>query len=73
MLKCPLCGYDFNETAMNCATVCPIAAVQGCHLVCCPNCGYQMVDERKLGLTRWLRRALTPKAAPKPEGELPND
>lgn len=73
MNKCPLCCYEFNETALSCATVCPIAAVQGCHIVCCPNCGYQMADERKLGITRWLRRTLTAKAkvAPNFEGALP--
>jgi len=35
-----------------------MAAVQGCNLLCCPNCGYQMVDERKSGLAQWLRKAL---------------
>jgi hypothetical protein len=35
-----------------------MAAVQGCNLLCCPNCGYQMVDERKSGLAQLLRRAL---------------
>jgi len=43
---------------MTCASACPMAAVQGCNLVCCPNCGYQMVDERKSGLAQLLRRAL---------------
>lgn len=52
---CPLCGFEFDETDHACQAVCPLAAVQGCQLVCCPNCGYQMVDERKSGLARLLR------------------
>jgi predicted Zn-ribbon and HTH transcriptional regulator len=57
-MNCPLCGYEFDETALTCAAACPMAQVQGCNLVCCPNCGYQMVDERKSGLAQFLRRAL---------------
>jgi predicted Zn-ribbon and HTH transcriptional regulator len=57
-MNCPLCGFEFDETAMTCASACPMAAVQGCNLLCCPNCGYQMVDERKSGLAQLLRRAL---------------
>ena len=57
-MNCPLCGFEFDETALTCASACPMAAVQGCNLVCCPNCGYQMVDERKSGLAQLLRRAL---------------
>lgn len=53
---CPLCGFQFDETSLSCQAVCPLAAVQGCSLVCCPNCGYQMVDERKSGLAQLLRR-----------------
>ena len=57
-MNCPLCGYAFDEKALTCYTGCPMAAVQGCSLLCCPNCGYQMVDERKSGLAQWLRKAL---------------
>ncbi len=56
-MNCPLCGYDFDETDHACQAKCPMAAVQGCSLVCCPHCGYQMVDERKSGLAQLLRRA----------------
>ena len=58
MITCPLCGYEFDEAALTCLAVCPLAAVQGCNLLCCPNCGYQMVDERKSGMAQLLRRAL---------------
>lgn len=58
MITCPLCGFAYDETALTCLAACPIAAVHGCNLLCCPNCGYQMVDERKSGLARLLRRTL---------------
>ncbi len=57
-MRCPLCGHGFDETRMSCVAVCPLARVQGCNLLCCPNCGYQMVDERKSGVARLLRRLL---------------
>jgi hypothetical protein len=60
MTTCPLCGYEFNETALTCVAICPMAALQGCSLICCPNCGYQMVDERKSKLAQALRRILKP-------------
>ena len=55
-MHCPLCGFEFDEKSLACSARCPLAAVQGCSLVCCPNCGYQMVDERKSGLAKLLRR-----------------
>ena len=60
-MHCPLCGHEFDETDRSCATSCPIASLQGCHLVCCPECGYQMVDEHKSGIARLLRRLLPEK------------
>jgi primosomal protein N' len=63
-MHCPLCGFDYDESAMDCASRCPMAKVQGCNLLCCPNCGYQMVDERKSGIAKLLRR-LFPGAAPR--------
>jgi hypothetical protein len=35
-----------------------MAAIQGCSLICCPNCGYQMVDESKSAAAKLLRRLL---------------
>jgi hypothetical protein len=55
-MRCPLCSFEFDETGMACASSCPMASLQGCHLVCCPNCGYQTVDETKSGIARFLRR-----------------
>jgi hypothetical protein len=46
-----------------------MAAIQGCHLVCCPNCGYQMVDESKSGIARLLRRLLRSPGDPDGKGQ----
>lgn len=63
---CPLCGYEFDATRLGCYAACPLAVLQGCQLVCCPNCGYQMVDEKKSGLVRLLRRTWQVLNEPKP-------
>ncbi|MBL8057533.1 MAG: hypothetical protein JNK29_12575 [Anaerolineales bacterium] len=65
-MRCPLCQHEFDETHPACQGRCPMAAVQGCRLICCPNCGYQMVDEKRSGVARLLRLVF-PAAAPAPE------
>ncbi len=55
-MHCPLCGHEFDESDRACVASCPMASLQGCHLVCCPQCGYQMVDESKSGIARLLRK-----------------
>ncbi|MBP7692300.1 MAG: hypothetical protein KA764_10300 [Anaerolineales bacterium] len=56
MRRCPLCQAEFDDTQSACHAGCPLAALQGCHLICCPHCGYQQVDERQSNLARALRR-----------------
>ncbi len=56
-MECPLCGYEFDESAMQCHASCPMNA--GCAMLCCPQCGYQMVDETKTRAAGWLRRLLS--------------
>ena len=63
-MNCPLCGCDFDETDRSCIRGCPLAAVQGCHLICCPNCGYQMVDESRSWAAKLLRRLMHPHGEP---------
>ena len=58
---CPLCQFEFDERELACHSACALAG--GCAIVCCPNCGYQQVDESKLGITQWLRRLLEPRPA----------
>jgi len=31
---------------------------EGCAILCCPNCGYQIVDESKSSVASWLRKLL---------------
>ena len=70
-MHCPLCGCEFDETDHSCLTHCPMASIQGCNLVCCPNCGYQMVDETKSGAAKLLRRLLHSPADPDPQEPKP--
>lgn len=51
-MRCALCGYEFDSTALACHSSCPLSA--GCNIVCCPNCGYQTVDERRSGTVNLL-------------------
>ena len=53
-MKCQLCGYEFDKDALICHSKCPMA--DGCHIICCPNCGYQVVDETKSGTLNMLRK-----------------
>ncbi|HLF02122.1 MAG TPA: hypothetical protein VI547_09115 [Anaerolineales bacterium] len=55
---CPLCGFKYDETNLICHAACPLA--KDCAILCCPNCGYQIVDESKSGLAKLLRRVWKP-------------
>lgn len=55
-MRCPLCGLEFEETAMACHSSCMFN--ESCGIICCPNCGYQMPDARKSRLAEGLRLAL---------------
>ncbi len=70
MVRCGLCGFEFDERSMLCHSQCPLA--EGCAILCCPNCGYQFVDETKSSLASWLRGLLARRqaeAAPRPTAE----
>jgi Fe2+ transport system protein FeoA len=58
-MRCPLCGYEFEPEAMSCHSSC--AFNDACAIICCPNCGYQMPDERRSRLAGALRRMLARK------------
>jgi Fe2+ transport system protein FeoA len=55
-MRCPLCNYEFEVTAMSCHVSCAFNA--SCAIICCPNCGYQIPDERKSRLAEAFRRFL---------------
>lgn len=61
MIKCQLCGYEYETENLACHRGCPLAS--RCAVICCPSCGYQVVDESRsqtAGLIRktqsvWMR------------------
>lgn len=53
-MQCRLCGYEFEVQSLTCHTGCPFG--DHCHLICCPNCGYQVVDDSRSTVARWLDR-----------------
>ncbi len=64
-MRCRLCGFEFDAEGMACHTECPLGP--RCSLICCPNCGFQAVDEAKSGLARAVRR-LWPSRRERPPG-----
>ena len=57
MMKCPLCGFKFQEEDGRVACRgCPLAG--GCHMLKCPNCGYDVPIEPRLikALKAWRRK-----------------
>ena len=67
-MRCQLCGYRFDATDMACHSECPMG--RHCTLICCPNCGYQVVDESKSLLAKMLQR-LWPTARNKQTSQPP--
>lgn len=55
-MRCLLCGFEFDETRLACHATC--AFNKHCRIICCPNCGYQVVDESRSTLARAARRAI---------------
>ncbi|WP_456474406.1 hypothetical protein [Candidatus Pyrohabitans sp.] len=45
-MRCPLCGYEFEEASEACAA-CPMHS-RDCSMKCCPRCGYHIVGESKI-------------------------
>ncbi len=55
MMTCALCGYEFKKSGLVCHSSCPLAT--HCAVICCPNCGYQVVDESRAKSVYLLRQA----------------
>ena len=53
-IRCGLCGHRFDAEALACHTGCPMGS--HCNLICCPNCGYQVVDTTRTRIGGWLAR-----------------
>jgi Fe2+ transport system protein FeoA len=62
-VRCGLCGHRFDAEALACHTGCPLGA--HCNLICCPNCGYQVVDTARTRLGGLLGR-IFPSSSPAP-------
>ncbi len=60
-IVCPLCSHSFTPSGLACHSHCPLGS--RCNLICCPQCGYQLVDETRSRTAGWLRRLL-PAAKP---------
>lgn len=76
VVACRLCGEEFVPSALACHAACPLGPK--CSLICCPNCGYQIVDESSSSTARVLKKVLrirnggsaTPRERPE-EGGVP--
>lgn len=54
-MKCSLCGLEFNpQEAQRACRHCPFK--QGCTLLKCPNCGFEMPPEPEWCRARTSRR-----------------
>jgi hypothetical protein len=49
-LACPMCGFTYVPEAHASCNGCPIQ--KGCHMVCCPACGYQTIDHASSSVVR---------------------
>jgi Fe2+ transport system protein FeoA len=63
-VRCGLCGHRFDPSALACHSECPLGA--HCTLICCPRCGYQVVDTGRTFLGRLLARLLRTRPEPAP-------
>lgn len=45
MMKCPLCGFGFDEGAKTSCGARPMG--KGCGFTCCPRNGYKFITEPK--------------------------
>ena len=69
MQQCALCGYEYDASQLVCHPSCPLA--ERCSVICCPNCGYQVVDETQSATVKfvekvWGRLVKRPSTPPEP-------
>ena len=65
MMRCDMCGYEFDATGLACHTSCPLGSQ--CMVICCPHCGYSTVNPARSRLLTWVERWIkrpTPSAPP---------
>jgi hypothetical protein len=56
LLTCTMCGETFDPATHTACQSCPLQ--KGCSLVCCPRCGFEMVDVSQSRLVRLVSRWL---------------
>lgn len=56
LLTCTMCGENFDPATHIACQSCPLQ--KGCALVCCPRCGFEMVDVSQSRLVRLVSRWL---------------
>jgi len=75
-VRCGLCGHRFDASDLACHTACPLGS--HCTLICCPNCGYQVVDATRTRIGGWLSRRsgsyrVMAEASPEPVAPTPRE
>lgn len=63
-LRCALCGHELEPATLPCHDACPLGP--RCGLICCPNCGYQVVDESRSLIGRLVRGRPFKRVVPAP-------
>lgn len=58
-MRCPFCTYQFEETDAHGCKGCTMART--CHMIRCPNCGYEIPAEPKLikAIRAWRQKNAT--------------
>ncbi len=56
LLTCTMCGENFDPATHTACQSCPLQ--KGCSLVCCPRCGFEMVDVSQSRLASFVSRWL---------------
>ncbi len=56
-MTCSMCGVSFDPAEHIACRACPVQ--KGCLLVCCPACGFEMVDPQRSVLARLALRLVS--------------
>ena len=53
---CPMCGHRFDASEHLACRACPLN--KDCSLLCCPACGFELINVEKSRLAQWVSRWL---------------
>jgi Fe2+ transport system protein FeoA len=68
IIACPMCATEYDPRDNRACELCPLGA--GCHLACCPTCGYTTVDPQASRLAGWFSRAARRRHRPRRHGRI---